>query len=261
MPAGGTMPLIQPIGSSLASWRADGTRPCKRLLRLRGDIAALIARRPPPLGERVRRRLMALGANLDCAWSHPGATAATRKRILRTAISEVIVRREGGIIHAVLHWQGGDHTTLQLQIRLNAAGRHHSRVPEDTIALVRELARLMPDGKIARLLNRCGKPTGHGNGWTEKRVRGFRVHHEIAMHRAGEWAERGEITLDAVAKIIGVHKMTALRMIKRGDLKGRQPCPEAPWVINEAEVVAIAANTPRRRPVTENPGQTTLDFQ
>ena len=122
-------------------------------------------------------------------------------------------------------WQGGDHTALQLKLRLNAAGRHHSRVPEDTIALVRELARLMPDAQIARLLNRCGKPTGHGNGWTEQRVRGFRSHHEIVGYRDGEWAERGEITLEAAAEIIGVHKMTALRMIKRGDIKGRQYFP------------------------------------
>ena len=28
----------------------------------------------------------------------------------------------------------------------------------------------MPDRQIARLLNRSGKPTGRGNGWTEQRV-------------------------------------------------------------------------------------------
>jgi hypothetical protein len=32
----------------------------------------------------------------------------------------------------------------------------------------------MPDKQIARLLNRAGKPTGRGNGWTEVRVRSFR---------------------------------------------------------------------------------------
>jgi hypothetical protein len=63
----------------------------------------MIARRPPPLGEPERKQLMAFGADLERAWSHPAATAATRKRILRAAISEVIVRREGAIIHAVLH--------------------------------------------------------------------------------------------------------------------------------------------------------------
>src|SRR5882762_7770551 len=119
--------------------------------------------------------------------------------------------REGPVIDLALHWQGGDHTALQL--------------------------------------NRRGKPTGHGNGWTEKRVCSFRSHNEIACYRDGEWAERGEITLDAAAKIIGVHKMTALRMIKRGDINGRQPCPEAPWVIKADDVAAFAAKTPTR-PVT-----------
>ena len=41
---------------------------------------------------------MQLGADLELAWSHPAATAETRKRILRTALHEVIVRIEGGCI-------------------------------------------------------------------------------------------------------------------------------------------------------------------
>jgi DNA invertase Pin-like site-specific DNA recombinase len=229
--------------------------------RAEGDIAAVVARKPPPLGETERKQLIELGADLARAWSHPAATAALRKRILRTALHEIVVRKQGPVVDLVLHWQGGDHTALQIKLRLNAAGRHHSRVPEDTIALLGELARLMPDAQIARLLNRCGKPTGYGNGWTEQRVRSFRKHHEIVGHRRGEWAERGEITLEAAAEIIGVHKMTVLRMIKRGDIKGRQPCPEAPWIINADDVAAFAAQTPPKRPVTPNPAQATFDFQ
>jgi hypothetical protein len=229
--------------------------------RAEGDIAAVVARKRPPLGETERKQLAALGADLARAWWHPAATAAIRKRILRTALHEIVVKKEGPVVDLVLHWQGGDHTALQLKLRLNAAGRHHSRAPEDTIALVRELARLMPDAQIARLLNRCGRTTGHGNGGTEQRVRSFRGHHEIAAYRDGEWAERGEITLEAAAKIIGVHKMTALRMIKRGDIKGRQPCPEAPWVINADDVAAFTAKTPPKRPVTADPAQATFDFQ
>ena len=83
---------------------------------IEGEIAAIIAAKPPPLGERERQQLMQLGADLELAWSHPGATAAAR----------------------------------------------------------------------------------------------------------------GEITLDAAAEIIGVAKMTALRMIRTGDLKGRQVCKGAP---------------------------------
>ena len=114
----------------------------------------------------------------------------------------------------VLHWQGGDHTALKL--KMNRVGKHRWTIPEDTLALVRELARLMPDKQIARLLNRAGKPTGRGNGWTQARVSSFRNHYGIAVHREGEWGERGEITLEAAAQIIEVNVMTALRMIKRG---------------------------------------------
>jgi hypothetical protein len=60
--------------------------------------------RPPPLGEPERQQLMALGADLELAWLHPAATAATRKRILRAALTEIVVRRDGAIIHAALHW-------------------------------------------------------------------------------------------------------------------------------------------------------------
>jgi DNA invertase Pin-like site-specific DNA recombinase len=229
--------------------------------KIEGEIAAMIARRPPPLGEPERQQLMALGADLERAWSHPAATAATRKRILRAAISEIIVHRDGAIIHAVLHWQGGDHTELQVKQRLNAAGRHNPRIPDDTIALMRELARLMPDRQIARLLNRIGVETGHGNAWTQERVRGFRHHHEIAGHRDGEWADRGEITLEAAAKIVGVCNMTALRMLRRGDIKGKQICPGAPWVIKAAELTGFTGRKRSDPPLTPNADQRVLDFQ
>ena len=228
--------------------------------RIEGEIASIVAAKPP-LGEQERQRLMQLGADLELAWSHPAVTAATRKRILRTALNEIVVRKDGAVINLVLHWQGGDHTALQVQLRLNAAGRHHWPPPEDTIALVRELARLMPDRQIARLLNRSGKPTGYGNGWTEQRVRGFRKHHDVAVYRNGEWAERGEITLDAAAQIIGVTKMTALRMIRRGDLKGRQACKGAPWVIKAEDVAAFGARKRSTGSVTSNPTQQTFEFQ
>jgi hypothetical protein len=65
--------------------------------------------------------------------------------------------------------------------------------------------RLLPDRQIARLLN------------------------------------RSEITLDAAAQTIGVRKMTALRMIRRGDLKGRQVCKGAPWVVKTEDVAAFGA--------------------
>ncbi len=229
--------------------------------RIEAEIAATIARRPPPLGQQEREQLMALGGDLQRAWLHPAATAATRKRILRTALSEVIVRRDGAIIQAVLHWQGGDHTELKVKQRLNAVGRHNPRIPDDTIALMRDLARLMPDRQIALLLNRIKVATGNGNAWTQERVRGFRKHHKIVCFREEEWTERGEITLDEAAKIIGVCNMTALRMLRRGTITGRQVCPGAPWAIKSADLAGLSKKKLLAPPLTANPDQQTLAFQ
>ena len=188
--------------------------------RIEGEIAALEAAKPSPLGEVEREHLMRLGADLELAWAHPAATSATRKRIIRATLNEIVVRLEGGFIEMVLHWQGGDHTALK--VKMNAPGKHRWTVAEDTLTLVRELARLMPDRQIARLLNRAGKPTGRGNGWTQARICSFRSHYGIAVHGESEWAERGEITLEAAAQIMNVSVMTALRMARLGIIKGRQ---------------------------------------
>jgi DNA invertase Pin-like site-specific DNA recombinase len=223
------------------------------------EITAVDAKKPAPLGEREREQLMRLGHDLELAWSHPAATSATRKRILRAALNEIVVRVEAEHIEMVLHWQGGDHTAIKL--KKNGVGKHRWTIPEDTLSLVRELARLMPDRQIARLLNRAGKPTGRGNGWTQARVRSFRSHYGIAVHRPDEWAERGEITLEAAAKIIDVSVMTALRMVRQGVVKGRQICPGAPWAIEAEAVAAYRARKEPQRPLTADSAQGCLDFQ
>jgi hypothetical protein len=227
--------------------------------RIEGEIAAFDARKPTPLGEAERQQLMQLGADLAQAWSHPAATSATRKRIVRAALHEIIVRIEGDIIELILHWQGGDHTALK--VKKNTAGKHRLMIPADTLTLIRELARLMPDRQIARLLNRAGKPTGRGNGWTQARVCSFRSHYGIAVHRESEWAERGEITLEAAAQIMDVSAMTAHRMARLGTIKGRQICAGAPWAFKAEDVAAYRAQNAPRRPLTADPAQQRFDFQ
>jgi DNA invertase Pin-like site-specific DNA recombinase len=227
--------------------------------RIEGEIAAIEASRPAPLGEEERRQLLQLGADLELAWSHQAATAATRKRILRAALHEIVVRVEDGCIQMVLHWQGGDHTELALKV--NGVGKHRWMVPEDTLSLIRDAARLMPDQQIARLLNRAGKPTGRGNGWTKARVCSFRSHHAIAVYREGEWAERSEMTLEAAAQIMNVSVMTASRMVRRGMINGRQLCKGAPWVIKADDMAAYVAQGGSPRSLTPDSAQQAFPFQ
>jgi hypothetical protein len=119
----------------------------------------------------------------------------------------------------------------------------------------------MPDRQIARLLNRTGVETGHGNAWTQERVCGFRNHHDIAVYRDGEWVERGEITLEAAAKVLGVCNMTAHRMLRRGYIKGRQACAGAPWVIKADDLAGLRGGKRQNSPLTPDAAQQTFDFQ
>ena len=89
----------------------------------------------------------------------------------------------------------------------------------------------------------------------------FRSHHGIAVHRENEWAERGEITLEAAAQIMDVSVMTALRMVRHGIIKGRQVCRGAPWVIKAEDVAAYRAAHALQCPLTDNPAQQSFDFQ
>jgi len=228
---------------------------------LEDERDALATRPPTALSTTDRDRLLALGADLERAWHSPGATPATRKRIIRTLIEEIIVRVEDDALGLVIRWQGGDHTPLR--VPRNRIGQHRWSVDADIVALVTVLARQMPDQAIAAVLNRAGKTTGKGHGWTRSRVCLLRNHRQIAPYREGERAARSEVTLEEAAKILDVSEATIRRLIQEKVVPAHQLCKGAPWVIRSSDLdhktVRDAAATRRqRRPPSDDPRQNTL---
>jgi excisionase family DNA binding protein len=210
-----------------------------------------------------RERLMTLGADLQLAWTKPGVTPDARKRIVRTLIDEIIVKVEDNALNLVIRWHGGDHSALK--VRKNRSGQHRWSAAGETVDLVRVLARQMPDKAIASVLNRAGKTTGRGNGWTQSRVCSLRSHNAIATYREGERRQRGEVTLDEAAAALSVSPSTVRRLIKDGQLAACQLCKGAPWVIKSAELeradVKDAATARRlRRPPSADPLQKVLEL-
>jgi hypothetical protein len=227
---------------------------------LEEQLAALEAAKVAVPTAEERARLMALGADIEALWHHPGATAETRKHILRTAIVEIVAKIVGNTIDLVVHWQGGDHT--RLTVPKNRRGHHRWTTDADTSELIQALARQQPDAGIAAILNRCGKRTGKGNTWTESRVRSHRTAHGIAVYRDGEMAERGELTLEETARHLKVSKMTVLRLIGNCVIQARQVCKGAPWAIPETELAGLDPRTALiRRPQSDNPDQQSFVFQ
>jgi DNA invertase Pin-like site-specific DNA recombinase len=232
----------------------------ERLLAVREletKLEQMQTRRRPSLSEVERTQLLTLGTDLERAWSHPAATAETRKRILRTVIVEIIARVDDNEIDLKIHWQGGDHT--QLNVRKARSGEHRWILDAPTTDMIRGLARQVPDYRIASILNRAGKRTGRDNAWNEARVRAFRSNHGIEVYRDGERAERAELNELEAAQVLGTCRMTVHRLIKRGILKAQQACQGAPWVIKTEALAAIKIG-PRGRPVTSNLDQQTLQF-
>ncbi|MGH8596455.1 MAG: excisionase family DNA-binding protein [Gammaproteobacteria bacterium] len=172
---------------------------------------------------------MTLGVDLQRAWTSTGVTPEIKKRIVRTLIDEIIVRVEDNALDLVIRWHGGDHSALK--VRKNRSGQHRWSAEGETVDLVRVLARQMPDRAIAAVLNRAGKTTGRGNGWTQSRVCSLRNHNAITTYREGERQERGEITLDEAATTLSVSSSTVRRLIKDGKLPANQLCKGAPWII------------------------------
>ena len=210
-----------------------------------------------------RERLMTLGADLQLAWTRPGVTPEARKRIVRTLIDEIVVRVEDNALNLVIRWHGGDHSALK--VRKNRTGQHRWSAAGETVDLVRVLARQMPDKAIASVLNRAGKTTGRGNGWTQSRVCSLRSHNAIATYREGERRERGEVTLDEAAAALSVSPSTVRRLIKDGQLAASQLCKGAPWIIKAADLeradVKGAATARRlRRPPSGDPLQKVLEL-
>jgi excisionase family DNA binding protein len=229
--------------------------------RLEEEIRLIREDLPAAIAETERAEILALGTDVAHLWNQPAASVAIRKRILRTVLEEIIVTVETGALHLKLHWKGGDHTTLE--VVKNRTGQHRWKTSATTEQLICDLARLLPDGSIASILNRLGMRTAKGHTWTQQRVCVFRNDHNIAVYRDGERTERGELILHEAASRLGISKMTVVRLIKDGVLPAKQTCVGAPYVIREIDLdlQTVRQAVKNGRAVSQDSRQGSFDYQ
>jgi len=232
--------------------------------RLEARLTSLIEDTTGHLSSVERERLMRLGEDLPAAWNDPAASIEIKKRIVRTMIREIVVRSDNDRLHAMIHWQGGDHTALDVATKVRGRWRDpkESDTAQHTAALISTLVRMLPDSSIAAVLNRLGKRTVSGLGWTADRIRLFRNDHHLLAYRHGERLDRGELMLDEAAAELGVSKMTVIRMIHSRTLPASQVCPGAPYVILRQDL-ALPGVCPETSisPVSVDLRQATMELQ
>lgn len=226
---------------------------------LEGELTGLQQTRERPLSDAQKQELLEFARDLPRLWDDPRSSPEYKKRLLRIALKEIIVTCEGETIRLVLHWQGGDHTQVEFQkIRV---GEHRYVLDKDLVEVIRLLARLEPDERIASILNRNQRRTAHGEVWTAKRVYSVRNRHGIPVYREGERQARSEMFVGEACKVLGVTQTTVLRLIRLKQLPATQVCAGAPWVMRREDVErCVAERNQKATPATADSKQLALEI-
>lgn len=188
--------------------------------------------RPHELSAEERKSILAMGNDLESVWSAATTTDRDRKEVLRTLLEEVIIAvdKQAQQAHLTLRWRGGLINDLDLPLPRSRPAP--IRTDEDTVGLLRRLAAHYPDAVIAGILNRQGRKTATGKGFTAHRVCSLRNHWNIPRFQPPPQPPEGEpVTIKKAAETLGVAPSTLHRWLNDGFVAGEQLTPGAPWRI------------------------------
>jgi hypothetical protein len=193
---------------------------------------ATLANRRSTLSEEQRHRLLTLGQDLTAVWEHPTASAALKKRLLRTVLHAILIdtRPEPPEHLLQLHWHGGGHT--ELRVARNTVGKHGRATPPQALEVIRALSKVCRDQTIAATLNRLGYRTGTGKTWRAHSVASVRYQYRLPnFPKAHDW-----LTCEQAAVQLGVSATVIRRLIAQGTLPASQVVPSAPWIIHACDL-------------------------
>ena len=138
------------------------------------ELARRERERPHVVTHAERDHLLSIGPDLARVWHAASTTPRDRKELLRALVEEVTIKVERGRAAArlTIRWKGG--TCDGMDLALPRSRPATIRTDEDTIALIRRLARYHPDSVIAGILNRQGRTTAYGHRFEANRVGNLR---------------------------------------------------------------------------------------
>ena len=215
------------------------------------------------VSEDEKRRLLALGGDLERLWNHASASDDLKKRILRTVLEEVMIGdNEDRTVHVLqLHWKGGVHT--ELRVRRAPTGKKPNDTSKTALELIEELSKVCSDQAIAAILNRLGYKTGARMTWRVQSVHNARYIHRLTNYRKrDEW-----VTIQQAALELGVSQTVVRRLISEHTLPATQVIETTPWIIVreslqlplvQEEVAAVKAG---RQLTRRDPNQQEFPFQ
>lgn len=233
--------------ASLAARRHEAVDPDKRLvareLEARWDAALAHVRQledriaqldaAPASGPIDGATLLSLAHDLHAAWNTPTADAATKQRIVRILVHEVLLDLDGpsNNVMVTIHWTGGRHTELRVP---------RARAPHDdkdsrpsAVDVLQRIGSQFADRDMAATMNRM-RCTGAVR-WTTDSVRELREH--LGIPRFDPSTTHADlISMNEAARRLGIAPSSVRQLIEDGALTGVQAMPLAPWRIPAGEL-------------------------
>ena len=202
------------------------------------DLATQRARRPVALTQQELDWIATAGADIRAIFDAPTTTVRERKQLIRAVIAEIgiTVHRQRRVADLRIVWQGG--AVTEVSMPMTKAGRHLRITDEETIVLVRRLARHYNDQTIAAILAKQKRRTATGLPFTRARVAILRAGHNIPVYQPPAQPDVGPddddavvVTITEAERILAVSKETLYRWIRDGFITAEQITPGAPWRI------------------------------
>lgn len=215
------------------------------------DLAAQRARQPSRLNDDEIAWLSHAGADLRSIFDAPTTTWRERKQLLRAVIAEVVVtcRAADHQADVTVVWEGG--ATTNFVHPLNKRGGDWRQTPEDTVDLLRRLAKRYDDKMIASILSKQQRRTATGLPFTKSRVADLRTSRGIPPFRPPENVAPPDddgvvVSITKAEQLLGINRTTIYRWLRNGFIEGEQLTPNGPWHIRITDDI-------RRRVVPDIP--------
>jgi transposase len=211
-------------------------------LRVVGELELQVKERKrsleKPLSKMEIRRAVQLAHDLPTLWD--AITYKERKRLLRTAIEEVQLRKEDRDVTVKIIWIGGAIT--EKVVHLPKIGNRKITHP-DIIELVRELAKKFTDDQISRILHRRGHKTPTGLNYSSQKVASLRRSNGIARYQMPKDEPSKTYNVDQASEILQVSRATVYQWLNAGYIRGEQVTGGAPWeiILTDEEISRLTA--------------------
>ena len=181
-------------------------------------------------------RIIALGEQVPRVWHSQNCPIEMKKKIIRTAIEEVMVNLKDGTdrLCFTIHWKGGTHTEFEMPKPASGVGR---KTAVEDLDVIRQMAERYRDDEIARVLNKLGRKTATGQRWKLQGVAMIRQRHGLGCQKRTP-ADANMLSRGQAAKHCRVSQCTIKKLVASGMVKNHQTVPWAPWEMKLSDLDA-----------------------